>query len=234
MTVLAAAQDAAILLLGRKPASLFGTDQFGLELGALANEAAAAIVEYYDWQKLKLLKSYAGDGVTIAFDLPDDYGRMLKDGGKLHSSTWKNAAYRRARDEDEWLYLQDTNISGTPGVWILLGGKLQIFAAMPAGETARHYYISNKIVGTSDGAAGSKTKFTGDGDAFVLSERLLKLALMWRWRMTKGQEYSEHMANYEIALAEEVSKDKGTRTIVVGPQRVRGDVSIAYPGILGP
>jgi hypothetical protein len=233
MSVLAAAQSAAILLVGRKPASLFSTDVLGLELGALATEAATAIAEYYDWEKLKLLKSYAGDGATVAFDLPTDYGRMLKK-GKLHSSTWKNASYAQARDEDEWLYLQDTNISGTPGVWILLGGKLQIFAPMPVGETARHYYISNKIVAAADGAAGSKTAFTLDADAFVLSERLLKLALIWRWRSLKRMEYSEDMTNYEIALAEEVAKDKGQRILVSGRQRVAGDVSIAYPGTLGP
>jgi hypothetical protein len=166
--------------------------------------------------KLKLLKSYAGDGATVAFDLPTDYGRMLKK-GKLHSSTWKNASYAQARDEDEWLYLQDTNISGTPGVWILLGGKLQIFPPMPVGETARHYYISNKIVAAADGAAGSKTAFTLDADAFVLSERLLKLALIWRWRSLKRMEYSEDMTNYEIALAEEVAKDKGQRILVSRP-----------------
>lgn len=231
MTVLAAAQEAGTLLLGRAPNSLFSTDQFGRELGALANEAALAVAEYYDWQKLKILKSYPGNGSAIAFDLPTDYGRMLKT-AKVHSSTWKTANFRRARDEDEWVYLQDTNISGTPGVWILLGGQLQIFPPMPSTETARHYYISNKIVALSDGAAGSKPKFTLDTDAFVLSERLLKLALMWRWRSTKRMEYSEDLSNYEIALAEEVAKDRGARTITVGTQRVPSGVSIAFPGII--
>lgn len=234
MTVLSAAQDAGVLLLGRRPSSLFNAaDQFGLELGALATEAATAITEYYDWQKLKLLKTYTGDASTIAFDLPADYGRMPKV-AKLHSSTWKNASYRQARDEDEFLYLQDSLTAGTPGVWILLGGKMQIYAAMPAGETARHYYISNLIVATGAGAAGSKTAFTADTDVFVLNERLLKLALMWRWRSTKRMDYSEDMANYEIALAEEVAKDRGQRVITVGQVRQSADATMPYPGILGP
>lgn len=232
MTVLAAAQAAAQLLVGRKPASLFGSDPFGIELAALANEAALAIAEYYDWQKLKVLQAYTGDGSAIAFDLPADYGRMLKT-GDIHSSTWKTARYRRARDEDEWIYLQDVNISGTPGVWIMLGGKLQIYPPMPASETARHYYISNKIVAAADGAAGSKTAFAADGDAFVLSERLIRLSLMWRWRSLKRREYSEDLANFELALAEEVAKDKGARILVAGNQRLKGDVSFAYPGVLG-
>ncbi len=32
--------------------------------------------------------------------------------GLRDSFTWKNVNYRRARDEDEWLYLLDTDISG--------------------------------------------------------------------------------------------------------------------------
>lgn len=233
MTVLAAAQEAGTLLLGRAPNSLFSTDQFGRELGTLANTAAIAIMQYYEWQKLKVLKSYPGNGVAIAFDLPVDFDRMLKT-GNVHSLTFKNANYRQVRDEDEWLYLQDTNISGTPGAWILLGGQIQIFPPMATGETARHYYISKNIVAMSDGAAGSKPKFTLDNDAFVLPERLLTLALMWRWRSLKRMEYSEDMTNYEIALAEEVAKDKGRRVLVVGQQRAPAAADIAYPGRLGP
>lgn len=232
MTVLAAAQEAGILLLGRKPSSLFSTDAFGLELGALANEAATAIMEYHEWQKLKVLNTQAGDGTTIGFDLPDDFDRMLKKGA-VHSSTWRNANYRRARDEDEWLYLLDTNISGTPGVWIQLGGQLQIFPAMPSTETARHYYVSNKFAIPSGGGA-RKAKFTVDSDNFVLSERLLKLSLMWRWRSLKRMEYSEDMTNYEIALADAVGTDSGRQPIVVGRQRVPTEASMAYPGSIVP
>lgn len=232
MTVLAAAQAAGIVLLGRKPGSLFSTDQFGLELGQLATEAASAIAEYYDWQKLKKLKTYTGDGSTIGFDPPSDYGRMLKK-GKIHSKLWQTMTFRKAKDEDEWLLLQDMNLAGTPGVWILLGGQFQFFPPMPATETARHYYISNLIVGTGDGQPGTKTAFTADGDNFVLSERLLKLALIWRWRAQKRLEYAEDLTNYEIALAEEIAKDRGSKVLIVGPQRHPSETVAPYPGTLG-
>lgn len=234
MTVLTAAQDAATKLVGpaSKPSSLFSTNPFGLELASLANEAAAAIMKYHEWQKLKILKSHAGNGVTTAFDLPADYDRMLKKGW-IHSTTWKNANYAPVTDEDEWLYLQDTNISGTPGKWIILGGQLQFFPPPPTGETARYYYISKYVVVAADGTT-TKEKFTLDADVFRLSERLLTLALIWRWRSLKRMEYSEDMTNYEIALAEEVGTDKGAKPIVVGRQRVPSGQAMAYPGVLGP
>lgn len=233
MTVLAAAQSAGIRLLGRKPGSLFATDVFGLELGELATEAAVAISKYYDWQKLKVLKTYPGDGATVAFNLPTDYARMPKK-ATLHSLLWRTRTFRQAKDEDEFLYLQDVALTATPGIWILLGGQMQIYPPMPVAETARHYYMSNKIVAVADGAAGTKAAFTLDTDAFVLPERLLTLALIWRWRSMKRLEYSEDMTNYEIALSEEVAADKGQRIIVVGRQHMPAGADIAYPGRLGP
>lgn len=232
MTVLAAAQDAAILLLGRKPSSLFGSDQFGAELGALANEAAADIVEYYDWQKLRKLATFTGDGATASFDLPIDYNRMLKKGA-IHSTMWRTRNFRQARDEDEFLLLKDINLAGTPGVWLMLGGQLQFFPPPSASEVGRYYYISNRFVSVGDGQPGSKAKFTADNDAFVLPERLITLALMWRWRALKRLEYSEDMQSYGVALDQAVAKDRGSKVLTVGTQRHAVDAVAPYPGTLG-
>lgn len=260
MTVLSAGQSAGIRLLGRRPASLFSdSDVFGLELGELATEAATDIAEYYDWQKLKILQQHAGDGSTIAFDLPADFGRMLKD-GEIHSLTWRNRPFRMAADENDWIRQKQIGPSGNPGVWIILSGQLQIFPPMPVGEVAEYYYISNRIIAESAGLLSaisssqlvddrgntliddrsipligfqtflSKSAFTDDNDVFVLSERLLTLSLIWRWRAQKRMEYSEDLTNYETALATAVGTDKGARVIVVGKRRTRFDPSTVFPG----
>lgn len=147
MTVLSAGQSAGITLLGRRPVSLFlDDDTFGLELGNLATEAAIDIAEYYDWQKLRVPLNFAGDGISISFDLPTDYGRMLKD-GEVHSLLWRGRSFRKVSDENEWIYLQQTTPLGAPGAWIILGGQMQIFPPMPTTEIASFYYISKNIVG---------------------------------------------------------------------------------------
>jgi hypothetical protein len=210
MTVLSAAQDAGILLLGRKPNSLFSTDVFGLELGELANEAAIAIAEYYDWQKLKILKTYAGDGAAIAFDLPTDYGRMLRR-AKLHSLDLEerqlSPGARRGRMAVPagHQYLRDAR---------RLDPARRPDADLPADAGRRDraallHFEEHR--GAAAGAAGKDGFHARHRRVRAVNERLLTLALMWRWRSLKRMEYSEDMANYEIALAEEVAKDKGTR-----------------------
>ncbi len=233
MTVLGSAQSAGLRLLGVKPSSLFSTsDPFALELADLANEVATDIAQVHDWRKLQLLATLAGDAVAIAFSLPTDYDRMPKK-AEVHSLNWKTANFRRVRDQDEWIYIQDNLISGMPGNWIILGGKMQIFPPMPVGETARFYYASNKVVAVDAASAGSKTAFETDTDCFVLNERLLTLGLIWRWRSQKRMEYAEDLKNYELALEQEIAKDKGSNILTVGTQRMPFDVAVAYPGVLG-
>ncbi|MBB5051122.1 hypothetical protein HNQ36_001076 [Afipia massiliensis] len=232
MTVLSAAQSAGIRLLGVKPTTLFSTsDAFAMELADLATEVATDIAEQYDWRQLHELAQFTGDGAAIAFNLPSNYDRMLKK-AEVHSKDWQTSNFRRVRDLDEWIYIQQTAISGTPGNWIILGGKFQSFPPLPIAEMAKFYYIRKAIVtGTGTGGA-SKPAFTDDSDTFDLSERLLTLGLIWRWRSQKRMEYAEDLKNYELALEKAIAKDKGSNILTVGTQRVPSSSTLAYPGVL--
>lgn len=232
MTILSVCQSAALRLSQTKPSSVFSsTAPFDMEMAELSTETAIAIAKAHDWQKLTTLKTYSGDGTTTAFTLPSDYDRMVKD-GNVHSSLYKTALFRRVESLDEWIYLSDLLATPTPGNWIILGGEMQILPAMASNETARFYYISNKIA--TNGGAG-KAAFSADDDEFVLPSRVLTLGLIWRWRAQKRMEYAEDLQNYEIALSEEISRDKGARILVIGNQRFPASMQAAYPypGTLG-
>jgi hypothetical protein len=234
MTVLTACREAAVKLNQTVPTSVFtSTDAFAAELALAANEAAEAIVAAKEWQKLKTLATMTGDGAATSFALPSDYHRMLVN-GVVHSATWQNSPFTKARDEDDWIYTGDLAQAGTPGKWIILGGRFQVLPAMPVGETARFYYISRNVVAATAGGAGTKTAFTVDTDELILPERLLRLAIVWRWRSNKRMEYAEDMQNFEIACAEEMGADKGSNILMIGRQRWPADVRTAYPRALGP
>lgn len=227
MTVLSACQSAATRLIGERPTTIFSSsEKFEMELADLSTETAIAIAKAHDWQRLTKMATLTGDGSTVAFSLPADYDRMMKDGG-VHSSLFSTAMFRKANDLDEWLFLQDEVTTGIPGNWIILGGEMQILPAISSNETARFYYISNQIV------SGGKSAFSDDNQQFVLPERLLTLGLIWRWRAQKRMEYAEDLANYEIALSEEIGRDKGQKPLTIGHQRIPAGVNAPYPGNLG-
>jgi hypothetical protein len=231
MTVLSVCKQAAVKLNQTQPTAVYAAtdDEFAAELALAANETAEAILNAHDWQKLTTLGTIIGNGSATAFNFPSDYDRMVKK-TDLHSATWQQSGFRPARDLDNWLYMTDIGIIGAPGDWIMLGGQLQVSPAMPVGETARFYYISSALVAPATGT--NKATFTLDTDTFRLSERLLRLGIVWRWRADKRMEYAEDLQNYEIALSEEIAKDRGSKILTVGRARMPG--TVAYPASLGP
>lgn len=237
MTILSAAQDAAVRLSRPNPTSLFSsTDPFAAELLLAAKETAEALVkDEHEWQELTQLATCHGDATTVVFPLTTvapGYDRLIK-GAKLHSLLFLNATFRPAKDLDEWLFINDNLLVGSPGNWVILGNSVRIFPPMPTSDTARFYYISNNYANSAAGVA--QPAFMADSDTFVFDERLLRLGIIWRWRADKRLEYAEDMANYEIAKATAMAKNRGNQLITVGRQRLGSRSNqVAYPTLLGP
>lgn len=236
MTVLSAAADAATELNQSELTALFSvsTDAGELprELRRLVNKTAEAIAKAKDWQALKTLHTVTGDGSTVAHSLPDDYDRMLKD-GEIHSSRFSDLTFTPAEDLNQWQFLTSSGLNvATPGNWIIIGGKLNIYPAMAVGETASFYYISSYYASAADGTP--QASFTADGDLFRLADRLLTAGLIWRWRKQKGKDFSDDLVDYNTAMNEDAGNDSGTNIIVVGRRRLRANTRFAYPGRLGP
>ena len=231
MTLLTACQDAAVELSQPIPSSIATntSNPFARELLLHANRAAVALMKTHDWRALTTLGTLTGDGSATSFALPTDYDRMPKK-AQVHSTSYMNMAYQRAADLDEWLYLNQSGaIRSSPGNWVILGGEMQIFPAMPSTETAKFYYITKNIVQPASGSI--KPLFTVDTDTFRLPERLLSLGIVWRWRAQKRIDFAAELNNYEVALSEEIGTDKGSRILTIGRPRVPADM--AYPGVLG-
>lgn len=233
MTVLSAAQSAMIRLVGKKPTTLFGSqDQMEVEIADLATDVAVDIAGSNDWRALTKLYTITGDGVASSFDLPPDYDRMALAQSVHDPNNWF-WGYSRVTDLDEWIQITTSGFFGiVPGWWIILAGKMQ-FAPVPAdGAQATFPYVSRNV-----GVSATSTPiaaFTKDDDSFVLDERLLTLGLIWRWKAQKGLEYAEDLANFEKAFSESAARDKGA-TAIRGRSWLgrRPRTSIAYPWPLG-
>jgi hypothetical protein len=231
MTILTVIADVAKVVGVTVPTQVFAsTTREHVELAALANEMAVRIGKAHDWTLLRRLSTYTGDGLTTQFALPADYLRMLK-----KTNLWSSAIQTpltHISDTDEWLEMQVRSYDYVVGAWTMLGGNIEILPALASAVTAKWYYVSNLIVAPASGA--NKTAFTADDDSFRLSERVLKLGMIWQWKANKGQAYAEDMTNYENAIEQAIGEDKGQRTIRVGRPRMPRDVSIAYPQNVGP
>jgi hypothetical protein len=234
MTVLSTLQRASTVLGLAVPTAIFAsTDREHIELADVANEAAEAMADFYDWQRLKTIATFTGNGVTEDFNLPSDYRRMT-----LKSTLWVSSMpftpLEHVLDFDTWLGIIVSNTQLSIGQWIIYGNQFHIRPALASSDTAKFTYITKNII--LSGAGDPKELFSVDTDVFKLDERVLRLGIVWRWKSNKGLPYAEDMQNYEIALAEAVGRDKGTKTLTVGVGRIRGGLAseYAYPGIITP
>lgn len=228
MTILSTVQAATTVLGLDVPTLFYGsTVREMVEMQELANEMAQEIAETHDWQALRVIKTYTGDGSTEAHTLPTDYERMLKT-ASLWSSRWF-WSLNHITDADQWLELQVVPIAATYGHWIIYGNELHILPVLASTETAKFFYISNKIVTATD--MTTKATFTADSDVFRLSERLLKLAIIYRWKQNKGTPYGEALEDYQRELGIRMDKDAGSKPIISSqPWASWRGKNIAWPG----
>lgn len=200
-----------------------------MELGDLAIETATSIVAAYDWQALSTRATITGNGALEAFSLPSDYKKMPLDPGFYSTRSFYKMS--KANDLNQWLEFKINGFTSSIGMWMIIGGKLNILPVLGLGETVQFYYQSKNSVVTLTGEADA---FKTDTDIFKLSERLITLGVIWRWRNQKGLDDTQDRINYDIALQEEIGRDHPRPVLRIGTPRISGDINTAYPGLITP
>lgn len=232
MTVLSIVNDASTKCgFARRTQLVADTGATSLEIQATLADVAGWIRDWYDWSVLKTLGVITGDGVTLAFSLPTDYSRMVK-----QASLWPSGSpfspLTHITESDDWLGFISQNYTVPVGAWTMLGGKINIrsggaTAAFASGATASYYYITRNVFADSGGTA--KSAITADTDTFRLHERLLRLGFIAKWKSDKGRPYAQDQSDFMDALSVAVGGDKGSKTLIVGRRRTPIDADIALP-----
>lgn len=231
MTILSVIRNVATVISLEVPTTVFSSsEREHFEVQALANSSASYIARDYEWQALKLLATLNGDGTRTEFDFPDAYDRMLKESA-LWSSRLANPLTHIV-STDRWLELDVRQFGFVTGAWSIFGGKINIKPAPGSGELVKFYFMTAKWAAASGGPL--KTSFTADTDTFLLSEELLKLCMIWKWKAMKKLPYAQEQQDYEDAKEKLITADKGARILRVGRARLPRDVNIAYPTSIVP
>jgi len=213
MTLLTVVRDVCAVVGVSQPSSVFAGivgNRTMQEMVTLANEMAQRIAtDTRDWTRMKALHAFTGDGITTAWDLPNNYRRMLKT-TNVWSSVTTHAPLRFFPDADMWVRRRKDNRTDGGGEWTNIGGQIHIFPALPPGAVASFVYLSKHCValaGPGGSVGGYSDTFLSDADTFVLDERLLKLGMVWQWKANKGSPYAEDMGTYGDALTNAMGSD---------------------------
>lgn len=223
MTILSVVQKAALYLGLEVPATFYtNTGRTWQEMQVIVSDCVSEVLMEYDWQAVKKIATITGDGVQTEFDMPADYGRMVRD-----AHMWTNFFVFwpgvQVQSVDSWLAMEEVGFFATPvPMWIIFGNKFHIRPALGSGETLRYFYISNFVVKNAGSDIGTNSGFTLDTQSFVLDEDLLRLCIVYNWKMRNGQDYASDLQAYEDHKSYLIGQDKGPRVIVEGRSQRMG------------
>lgn len=80
----------------------------------------------------------------------------------------------------QWQQLKAQNVTGPWNQFRIRGGNLLFIPAPSAGDTCAFEWVSKNFCQSSGGTGQSA--WTADTDTGLLSEDLMKLGLIWRWK----------------------------------------------------
>lgn len=214
------------------PDTIIGNNQDSAKQVLAALKKAIVDVSRADeWQELQKEHTFNSVASTEGYALPSDFDRICD------NTFWNTTNSRRVLGPEtpqEWRVLKNSTISGaTINDYFRIRDDETILFPIPAAVEAYIYeYITGLIVDSSGGTG--QTGWLADTDVPNVDDYLIQLNATWRLLKMQGKPYAEEQRDYELALAERMSRNGGNKTVRhfsnLGINRGR----IGYPDIVTP
>jgi len=202
MSLLTIAQDVARNTALDIPNTAIGsTDRAMINVVQFINDTGIEAARRVNWGRLRLKATVTGTGAAVDHTLPSDFSRLVKGNAVLLAS---GATVRGAISPDEFNSL--TPIEGTPRYYSLIGNAIRFYPFLASGLTATVAYQS------LNWTSASSALFTADNQTALFPEDLLVKGAIARQRRHVGQDFADHLAEYEAALADYAMYDSADRS----------------------
>lgn len=200
------------------PNSIVGNNSnLAKKLLRLANREGKDLAAAHDWSVLRKEATYTASGSTasdtianIASD--DDFARFVDE-------TWWDRTNNRPLKligSRDWQLLQSgiTAIAGNFTYFMKRGTSLHFEPSLEDGTQIAFDYISDEWCESSVGAG--KIAFSADADVGRISERIIELGMIWRFKQSVGRAYQDDKLEYIEELRKAILQDGGRSTIKMG------------------
>ena len=195
-----------------QPTSAMGTTDPNIALLIdCAQDAGDDAVERVNWQSLKLVNptQFVGNGVTAAFPLPVGF-QALSPSDVFVSNLYPTWQLPGPVSESALVRLKALPMAIPTHTWRQVGNSvagsgiivpmIEFFPVLGVGEIVTFVYAKGLWIANSMGGLYAPAAWAADSDLSLISERLIRLGAVWRWKRRKGFDYSEEMNDYEGAL----------------------------------
>lgn len=207
MSLLTIVQDACKELKQDAPSVVVtSTDPAVLQMLSLVNDIGQELASGYDWPQLYVQKNVT----TVAAELQGDLETLFgTDFNNLEPNTlWQNNFIRPIYGNmtpQQYQFVKVRNMTGPYSSFRIqmepTTNKMSLYLipAPTAGDTISVMIRSKNWVSDS-GATTRKSAFTADSDLCLFDDRLLRMGLVWRWRMAQRLDYLPEQARFKEAV----------------------------------
>lgn len=234
MTLLSVLRRPALLAGLTAPTSAASTsDPLVAQLAEIARVEAEELAARVDWSGIVRTHSFTCvNGVAQPNGLPDDFGRFT-----FACQVWNGGLNRPIAgpaDSSSWA---GSLVWANPAVaqrFRIVGGQFEMLGAR-AGDVVSYPYVTSKIYRDANGVPSAE--WSGDAFTCRISERLISLGVLWRWKQAKGFDYAEDLRSSEREVERAASADGGGLGVVslsAPHTRDLPDACQTYAGVLGP
>lgn len=203
------------------------TDATVLQLLEYAQEEGRQLARYGDWRVLRKEKTFT----TVAAETQTDTPIPTDLGGFINGTLWNRSRRERMRGPatpQDWQAWKSQATFPLEGVIYLRGTSLLIQPTPEAGETVAYEYRSSYWCQSSGGTA--QEAWAADTDTGILSERLMGLGIIWRFKQGRGMDWQADFSKYEFEVNQALSADQ-PRPIL---DMAYGGMRDKYPGARPP
>lgn len=219
-----------------RPNSVVGSgDVQVIQLGELLNEEGSELASRYDWQALTREATFVtvatesqGDLETI-IGAPNAFRHILNE--TIWNRTTKEPIYG-PRSASVWQGLKALTITGPYPEYRIRGGSLIMIPTPAADDTCAFEYVTKNWLESSDGVS-QRSRFTNDEDVSLLDDELMRQGVIWRWKATKGLDYSADFKKYESRAIDVMAKDGTKPRLSLSDRYLPGSVTEAIPRLIG-
>lgn len=217
MSLLTIAQAVAEEVGVDSPTSIIGnSDRTARQLLRLINRQGRVLAKL-NWVILQKENTFTTDGSAYTA-LPSDFGWLDSETVWDRDNFWKMRGPLSARD---WQVFKSGLVATVASrlrfrVKPLTGvNKLYMDPTPSSGVDAVFEYVSNSWVTDSAGVT-FKTAYAVDTDLSIISEELIEMGAIWRFKSAKGLAYAEEFNEYTNELEKAISRDGGKPIINMG------------------
>lgn len=198
--------------LTRPSAAYTSVDPQVIQIVGLAQQEGLELSKRHSWQALLTEQTFVSTAAeTQTGAVPADFDRFIDD-------TFYNRTEKRKVEGpltvQEWAFQKSVVATTIVEAFRQRGNSILLTPTPTAGQTYAYEYVTKNWCESSGGT--DQAAWAADTDTGLISEELMTLGIVWRWKKSKGLDYGEDYKTYELLVAQAISRDGGKPTLKIG------------------